>query len=372
MVKVALVGCGQIADAHLEQIRRVKCAELVGVCDQQIDLARQAGARFGVPRVFDDLGNMLETIRPDVLHVTTPPHTHHAIALRALGAGVHVYVEKPFAVNAAEADEMIDAADAAGRLACVGHDQLLDPTWLECRRLVLSGTIGRVVHVDSYQGYDLDGPFGRAFANDPDHWLRRLPGGLFQNVMSHALYRITNLAVESPPRVSASWFGEKAIGLPTELRATLLWPDMTAHLVFSSTARPIRRVAKIHGTRGGVEIDLDAQVIRRDWGATTPGAFGKLEVPIRQLREAAGNSATNIWRFLRARIHYFEGMRRLFESFYAAILENGQPPISYAAIRRDTAIMDEIFSYCRDGQPAEASAKFLPSHTVQRAVDGGL
>src|SRR5271157_415253 len=322
MLKVALVGCGQIADAHLEQIGRARHAELVGVCDQQIDLARQAAARFGVPRVFDDLGNMLETIRPDVLHVTTPPHTHHAIALRALGAGVHVYVEKPFAVNTAEADEMIDAAEAAGRLACVGHDQLLDPTWLECRRLVLSGTIGRVVHVDSYQGYDLDGPFGRAFANDPDHWLRRLPGGLFQNVMSHALYRITNLAVESPPRVSASWFGEKAIGLPTELRATLLWPAMSAHLVFSSTARPIRRVAKIHGTRGGVEIDLDAQVIRRDWGAKAPGAFGKLEVPIRQLREAAGNSATNIWRFLRARIHYFEGMRRLFESFYAAILEN--------------------------------------------------
>ena len=48
MVKVALVGCGQIADAHLEQIRRVKSAELVGVCDQQIDLARQAAAPFGV------------------------------------------------------------------------------------------------------------------------------------------------------------------------------------------------------------------------------------------------------------------------------------------------------------------------------------
>ena len=264
MVKVALVGCGQIADAHLEQIRRVRSAELVAVCDQQIDLAQQAAARFGVPKVFDDFGDMLETIRPDVLHVTTPPHTHHAIALRALGAGVHVYVEKPFAVNTAEADEIIAAALAAGRLACVGHDQLLDPTWSECRRLVHSGTIGRVVHVDSYQGYDLDGPFGRAFANDPDHWLRRLPGGLFQNVMSHALYRITDLAGEDLPRVSASWLGEKPLGLPTELRATLLWPDMTAHLVFSSTARPIRRVAKIHGTRGGVEIDLDAQVIRRD------------------------------------------------------------------------------------------------------------
>ena len=241
---------------------------------------------------------MLETTRPNVLHVTTPPHTHHAIALRALGGGVHVYVEKPFAVNAAEADEIIAAAEAASRLACVGHDQLLDPTWSECRRLVCSGTIGRVVHVDSYQGYDLDGPFGRTFANDPDHWLRRLPGGLFQNVMSHALYRITDLAGEDLPRVSASWLGEKPLGLPTELRATLLWPDMSAHLVFTSTARPIRRVAKVHGTRGGFEVDLDAQVIGLTGGRLRGiwQAGGADSAPPR----AAGNSAANIWRFLRA------------------------------------------------------------------------
>lgn len=82
MLKLALVGCGQIAGAHFEQICKVRSAELVGVRDRQIDLARRAGARFGIPRVFDDMENILETSRPDVLHATTPPYTHQAIAPR--------------------------------------------------------------------------------------------------------------------------------------------------------------------------------------------------------------------------------------------------------------------------------------------------
>ncbi|HEV3004227.1 MAG TPA: Gfo/Idh/MocA family oxidoreductase, partial [Pirellulales bacterium] len=115
-IKVALVGCGQIADAHLQEIRKIAGARLVAVCDRYIDLARQAAQRYEVPHAFDDLERMIETAKPDVLHVTTPPQTHCAIALQALSAGVHVYVEKPFAIDAAEAQSMVDAAAAARRL----------------------------------------------------------------------------------------------------------------------------------------------------------------------------------------------------------------------------------------------------------------
>ena len=128
-LRVALVGCGQIADAHLQEIPKTGCAEVVAVCDRQRDLAEQAAARFAVPGTFDDLGLMLESACPDVLHVATPPHTHAAIARRALEAGVHVYVEKPFTVDAAEAAAVLDAARRGGRLVCVGHDHLFDPAW---------------------------------------------------------------------------------------------------------------------------------------------------------------------------------------------------------------------------------------------------
>ena len=352
-IKVALVGCGQIADAHLQEVWKVAGASVVAVCDREPDLARQAAARFGVPGVFDDFGRMLDRARPDVVHVTTPPRSHRPLALQALAAGAHVYVEKPFAVDAAEAREVFGAARAAGRLACAGHDQLFDPAWAECRRRVASGAIGRVVHVDSYQFYDLSGPFGRAFAGDPDHWVRGLPGGLFQNVMSHALYRATDLLGPGRPGVSAAWFGEsRGGGLPTELRASLLWPEATAQLVFSSAARPLRRFAKVQGSRGGFEVDLDAQLVRSDWGARAPGAFGKIEVPLRALRESSGQAASAAVRFLRARIHYFAGMKTLFEAFYEAVRSGGACPVPEDDVVRDASVMDDVFEACRDGRAA--------------------
>src|SRR5438105_12230484 len=118
-LRIALVGCGQIADAHLQEIRQVRGTETVAVCDQLAPLAEQAAARFGVGGVFTSLPEMLETCRPDVLHVTTPLHTHRAVALAAFRAGVHAYVEKPFSLDAAEADEILAAAAAAGMQACV-------------------------------------------------------------------------------------------------------------------------------------------------------------------------------------------------------------------------------------------------------------
>ena len=177
-LRVALVGCGQIADAHLGEIRKISSAELTAVCDVYRDVADQAAARFGVPRAFDDIDQLLGSGVADVLHVATPAHTHHRLAVKALEAGLHVYVEKPFTVDVAEADAVLEAAGRNGRLVCVGHNQLRDPAWLACRELVASGQLGTVVHIESVLGYDLSGPFGRLVASNPNHWVRRLPGGL--------------------------------------------------------------------------------------------------------------------------------------------------------------------------------------------------
>jgi len=86
-LRVAIVGCGQIADAHLAEIAKQPLGKAVAVCDQHHDLARQAGERFGVAGIFDNLDKMLAEARPDVVHVTTPPHSHAAIARTALAAG---------------------------------------------------------------------------------------------------------------------------------------------------------------------------------------------------------------------------------------------------------------------------------------------
>jgi predicted dehydrogenase len=347
-IKVALVGCGQIADAHLQEIRKIAGARLVAVCDRYIDLARQAAQRYEVPHAFDDLERMIETAKPDVLHVTTPPQTHCAIALQALSAGVHVYVEKPFAIDAAEAQSMVDAAAAARRLVCVGHDQLFDPLWLELRRRHDEGALGRVVHIDSIQGYDLGGPFGKAFASDPRHWIHRLPGSFFQNTISHALYKITEFLPDERPAVHACWFGEEGpANCPTELRVCLAGLQTTAYLTSSCAARPVQRVARICGTRATAEIDFDGDFLSVQTRLALRGPFARLEYPYRRLRQSAAGLRRNLTRFLRNRLHYFGGMNALFSAFYRAVREGREAPIAYGEIVRVTAIMDEIFEVCR-------------------------
>lgn len=352
-LRVALVGCGQIADAHLGEIRRLPQAELVAVCDAHRDLALQAGARFEVPHIFDDLDQLLMVAKPDVVHVTTPPHTHKSLAVRILEAGVHVYLEKPFAVDLAEAQEIIAVAESSGRLVCAGHDQLFDPAWQECRDRYQSGELGRIVHVESILGYDLSGPYGRLVTSDPNHWGHRLPGGLFHNTISHALYKITDFLTDEHPRMYADWFsGAASIDLPTELRVMLCGEETTATLVSSSMSRPVQRVTRVYGTQQTVEVDLDSRLVRRYFAPKLRGPFVKIELPYRQMREAKRHVRRALGRFWRGELSYFSGMGNLFGHFYHSILENAKLPISYREVCRVTGIMDSIFSACRENENA--------------------
>ncbi len=95
MLKVAIVGCGKIADDHAWAIRAVAGCRLVGVCDNEDLMARQLGERFKIDRTFTDLKTMLEEVQPDVVHITTPPQSHYVIAKQCLEHGTNVYIEKP-------------------------------------------------------------------------------------------------------------------------------------------------------------------------------------------------------------------------------------------------------------------------------------
>src|SRR5690606_38085333 len=83
----------------------------------------------------------------ELVVIATPSHTHKELAIKALEAGKHVQVEKPFALNAAEADEMIAKAKAVGRLVTCFQNRRADPDFLEVKRIIESGLLGRVFFV---------------------------------------------------------------------------------------------------------------------------------------------------------------------------------------------------------------------------------
>jgi predicted dehydrogenase len=354
------VGCGQIADAHLGEIRKLPVAEVVAVCDRERDLASQAAARFQVAKVFDNLDEMLASTRPDVVHITTPPHTHKPVAIQVLRAGAHAYVEKPFAIDLAETDEVLAVAESSGRLVCIGHDQLFDPAWEECRDLFRRGLLGRIVHIDAVLGYDFTGPFGSLVSTDRGHWVHRLPGGIFHNTISHAVYKIAEFLPDENPQIQGFWVpSAESGGVATELRILLRGAETTASLVSSCAARPVQRVTRVYGTLQSVEVDLDGRLVRSYPAPKLRGALSRIEIPYRHLREARRHFWRAVRRFLKNEIHYFTGMRNLFEQFYRAIIEQGPPPIPYREIRRVTAIMDGIFVACREA-PRDEPVALVP------------
>ena len=109
---VALVGCGNICAQYLASLPRLPKLRLVSVTDPVTAAAERVAAEHGAPaRALDEV---LADDAIDVVLNLTPPQIHAPLTIRALGAGKHVYGEKPFAVTADEASAMLAAAEAAG------------------------------------------------------------------------------------------------------------------------------------------------------------------------------------------------------------------------------------------------------------------
>src|SRR5437016_5498457 len=156
MLKVALIGCGKIADEHAALLQTVPGCRLVAACDSEPLMAQQLSERFGVAQVFSDLEEMLRVADPDVVHVTTPPQSHFALARQCLENDCHVYVEKPFTMCGAEARELIAIANEKGRKIIAGHDDQFSHVSRRMRSLVHSGFLGGApLHIESYYCYEL-------------------------------------------------------------------------------------------------------------------------------------------------------------------------------------------------------------------------
>ncbi|MGH8674973.1 MAG: Gfo/Idh/MocA family protein, partial [Burkholderiales bacterium] len=127
MLRVAIVGCGKIADQHVQAVNRIPGSSVVAVCDREPLMADQLAERFGIPGRFSDVGEMLRKATPDVVHVTTPPQSHFDLGRQCLEAGSHVYLEKPFTVTASEAEGLVAIAQRLGLSLTAGHNYQFTP-----------------------------------------------------------------------------------------------------------------------------------------------------------------------------------------------------------------------------------------------------
>jgi len=267
MLKVAIVGCGKIAEAHAEVIRSFSStATLIATCDKELLMARQLAERFGAKAFYDDLPEMLKEEHPDVVHITTPPQSHYELAKTCLEAGCHVFLEKPFTVKATEAEELIDLAISRNLKLTMGADEQFSHIALEMRRMIRAGWLGGPpTHMDVYYCYDLgDERYARSFLKNRSHWLWRLPGQLIQNIIPHAVMKFSEFMDDGDIQVVARGLTSKLLQnlgefeLKDELRAIITDSNQTtAYLTFSTQIGPPLRQFLIFGPKNSLLVDQD-------------------------------------------------------------------------------------------------------------------
>lgn len=344
-LRVAIVGCGKFADSHVEGIMKQRGGRLIAVCDSEPLMAEQVAVRYAVPSWYTHIDQMLDAARPDVVHIITPPHTHLPLARRALAAGCHVFVEKPVTLSLDDTRSLIDCAVSTGRKMTTGWRVLFDPPALLVNALVEAGVVGDPVHVESFYGYDLSGPFGAAIVANRDHWVRRLPGGLFHNNIDHLLNKFPQFFRGEKPAVAAhaTCFRPRG-GLQDELRVMLSGQRVTGFGNFSANSKPTAQTMTIFGTKRTLHVDYVSRTITYPDGPKLPSAIGRLLTPFSQGFQYQREGLHNVVRFLKSSYHFNAGLSELIRRFYDSIVDNTEPPIAYPDILWVSAIMDQVFA----------------------------
>lgn len=352
MLKVAIVGCGKIADAHAAQIQRIDRCTIVAACDQEELMARQLSERFHIPQQFADLTRLIKEAKPDVIHITTPPQSHYRLAKQCLESGCHVYIEKPFTLYAPEAEELLEIAVKTGQKLTVGHDEQFGYPARRMRQLLSDGYLGGMpVHLECTWCYDLSDPtYAKALLTDPQHWARSLPGRLLHNVISHGVAKIAEFFPDTTPEVIAHGFvssflrGFGGKDIVDELRVIVHDHQRTAYFTFSTQMRPLLNQLCLYGPKNGLKLDFDRNTVIKLRGQRHKSYLESFVPPLNFAGQQIKGSLHNINRFLRRDFQYDGGKKILIESLYRSILDGAPVPIPYGELLLTSKIMDAIFS----------------------------
>jgi predicted dehydrogenase len=377
MLRIAIVGCGKVADQHVQAIHRIPACEIVALCDRELLLAKQLGERFGIAACFSELSQMLKAAHPDIVHITTPPQSHCSVAKQCLESGTNVYLEKPFTITAEEAESVVELAERRRLKLTVGHNYQFTLEMLEMRRLLKEGFLGgRPSHLESYWSYDLaDLRYASAFLSNRAHWVRQLPGQLFHNLISHGIAKLAEFLDEVVEIIATAYQSDhlRSLGLEDvldELRVLIRDKHgTTGFFCFSTQVRGLN-LLRAYGPSGSISANIITGSVIRSPSRSYKSYLTYFIPPLGNASEHFGNARRNIANFLRRRLYQDFGMKELIERFYDSIRLGKPVPIPYREVILTVKIMDEIFAQVYPGrrQTSELSNLREPGPAAISAV----
>lgn len=343
---VAIAGAGYIADYHVEILKELGSVAVVGVCDPDRGRREALCRRWGIPHAAGSLEELFRDQRPEVVHVLVPPPFHFEVAERALAEGLHVFLEKPMALRAAECDRLLDLARTGGRRLGVNHNAAHHPLYRRLRADIDRRRLGRIEHVVSVNNL----PLAQLAAGDHDHWMFRRPENVLFEQGCHPLSQVCDL-LGAVRRAATTGADERRLRtgaiFPAAWQLDLTCERGTAQ-VFLSFGRSFPE-AWLHvlGQDGAARIDLinDVYVLDRRTRYVDP-----LDVPLRVLGHAGQGAWCGVRRLAAYGLStlrltgrsdsYYRGMRDSIAAFHRSLAPGGPEDGSAALGRRVIAALE--------------------------------
>jgi predicted dehydrogenase len=146
-LNVAIIGFGGMGGHHAKAIEQVEDVNLSGTFDVLSE--RQAYSKSLGYKAYPSFESVLDDVNVDIALIATPNHLHKSLSIKALEAGKHVICEKPATINAAELEDILKAAEAAGRIFVVHQNRRWDEDFRVVKKVFEEETIGSFYNVES-------------------------------------------------------------------------------------------------------------------------------------------------------------------------------------------------------------------------------
>ena len=341
---VAFIGCGFIAHVHFRFLQKAGY-KVDAVCDASRVRCELFAEQHAIEKQFTNTDDLFAVVKPRIVHILTPPHTHYQLIIMALKANCNVLVEKPLCQTFAEYQEIASLAEERGLIVTVDHTRVYNPVIIAARSRIKAGEFGKIVRME----YAYDDPSiiksqtnsnGYRWAKGVPTWFAKVRGGVLTDLIPHPLSVF--LSFDEGLLVKNVQSRVLPGAVIEELSVSMKSEDVNAQFFLSVNQRPLKNVFTIYCEKGSIQVDLRGMYSVFQLERRLPGIVSRAIVALSTAWQIASGFLVNVLKLLTGKAHTYDGLGEIITNFYGMVNaeKTGQVPLINAG--RVMELVEEI------------------------------
>lgn len=337
-MKMAIVGCGVVAEDHLNVLSKMKTLRPTAVCDTNEAIASKTAKEWNIEHSYMDFSEMIRNEDISLVSILTPPGSHATLAVEAIKHGVNVLVEKPLTADIREAELILNSVRTSKAKLTVNYVWLFNDTMTTALPMMRKELLGEILAVDIKCLHTRND----TMAADESHWCHKLPGGRFGEMLPHPVYVLQSILGDD---LRVTW-------VSAIKRGPYAWMPKDELVVLMRSRRGIGQIyVSFNSPRPAISVDIygTERILRLDFVNQNMVLQGSRTVSkVDSATEMLGLSGHLAVSTLKNTINYLKtargehAIRRIYSSFVEDIDKNRQPLVNIEMACRTVQLVEDI------------------------------